>query len=163
MNRLIIALLLTLSMAGTAAAHGNISKLPDSVQILQYKMKLYMNADDAATKNNLAMAYFRTGQFDEAIKQLDEVLAKDGNNFNALDGMGVVLIKQGKGKEALEYLSRAETVNGKDLLLHVHLSQAYSLAGQKDKADAELAKAKSLAAGSKEQLAQIDQELKLLQ
>ena len=55
MQKLFLALCMVLLMAGSAAAHGSISKLPDSVQILQYKMKLYMNEDDADTKNNLAM------------------------------------------------------------------------------------------------------------
>ncbi len=162
MNRIFLAVLLVLSLAGSAAAHGNISKLPDSVQILQYKMKLYMNADDAATKNKLAMAYFRTGQYDEAGKELQSILEKDANNFDALDGMGIVLIKQGKAEQALEYLNRALAVSDKDLLLHVHLSSAYALAGQADKAEAELAKAKSLAAGSQDLLTSIDKETALL-
>ncbi len=53
-----------------ALGHGDISKLPSSVQVLQYKMALYMNADDLDTRNKLAMAYIATGQIDEAEKEL---------------------------------------------------------------------------------------------
>ncbi len=153
--------MVTLLLAGSASAHGNISKLPDSVQILQYKMKLYMNADDADTKNNLAMAYFRTNQLDKAKQELAAVLEKDSNNFNALDGMGIVLIKEGNGTEALQYLNRALAINDKDLMLHVHLSVAHTLLKQADPARSEMDKAKALASGP-EELTKIQDEIKLL-
>ncbi|MCI5224474.1 MAG: hypothetical protein D3924_17850, partial [Candidatus Electrothrix sp. AR4] len=79
MQKLFLALCILLLSAGSAAAHGGISKLPDSVQIMQYKMLLYMDADDTATRNNLAMAYFRTDELSEAAKQLEAILAIDAN------------------------------------------------------------------------------------
>ena len=161
MQKLILALSMILLVAGSAAAHGNISKLPDSVQILQYKMKLYMNADDADTKNKLAMAYFRTNQLDEAKKELASILEKDANNFDALDGMGIVLIKEGNGAEALEYLHRALAINEKDVMIHVHLSIAHTQLKQPDLARNEMDKAKSLASGT-EELARIQEEVKLI-
>lgn len=161
MQKLFLALTMTLLMAGSAAAHGNISKLPDSVQILQYKMKLYMNADDADTKNNLAMAYFRTNQLDEAKLELAAILDKDANNFDALDGMGIVLIKEGKATEALEYFNRALAINDSDLMVHVHLSVAHTQLNQADLAKIEMDKAKALASGP-EELALIQEEVKLI-
>ncbi len=161
MQKLFLALTIVILMTGSAAAHGNISKLPDSVQILQYKMKLYMNADDADTKNNLAMAYFRTNQLKEAKKELSSVLKKDANNFNALDGMGIVLIKEGNATEALQYLDRALKVNSKDMLLHVHRSVAYKQLKQNDKAASEMDKARALSSGP-EDPARIDKEIKLI-
>jgi len=153
--------MMTLLLAGSASAHGSISKLPDSVQILQYKMKLYMNADDADTKNNLAMAYFRTNQLDKAKQELTSVLEKDANNFNALDGMGIVLVKEGNNSEALEYFNRALAINDKDTMLHVHLSAAHTLLKQPDAARKEMDKAKALASGP-EELTRIQDEIKLL-
>ena len=161
MQKLLLTLCLVLMTAGTAAAHGNISKLPDSVQILQYKMKLYMNADDADTKNKLAMAYFRTNQLDEAKKELAAILDKDANNFDALDGMGIVLIKQGKSAEAMEYLRKALVINEKDVMIHVHLSVAHTQLNQPDLAKSEMDKAKTLAAGTDE-LTRIQEEVKLI-
>ncbi len=161
MQKLFLALSIVLLFAGSAAAHGSISKLPDSVQILQYKMKLYMNADDADTRNNLAMAYFRTNQLDEAIQELDAVLEKDPNNFDALDGMGIVLIKKGEAGKALEYLNKALIINDKDLMIHVHLSVAHKQLNQTDLATNAMDKAKAMASGP-EELTWIEDEVKLL-
>lgn len=161
MHKLFLVLSIILLWVGSACAHGDISKLPDSVQIMQYKMILYMDADDADTKNNLAMAYFRTNQLDEAKKELESILEKDPNNFNALDGMGIVLIKEGSADKALEFLQKALEINDKDTMLHVHLSVAHDQLKQADLAKAEMEKAKSLASGP-EELTGIEKEVKLL-
>jgi len=161
MTKLFFALFLLAVSAGSAAAHGDISKLPDSVQIMQYQMLLYMDTNDLDTKNNLAMAYFRTGKLAEAATELDGVLKKDAHNFNALDGMGVVLLKQKKADEAMKYLERALTVNDKDALLHAHLSVAYEQLKKPEQAAAALKKAGELAP-SPEGAAAVQKELQLL-
>ncbi len=161
MLKLILALFLLAFSAGVASAHGDISTLPDSVQIMQYKMLLYMDANDAETKNKLAMAYFRTNQLDLAAKELEGVLAKDKNNFDSLDGMAIVLLKQKKAEDALKYLERALAINDKDAMLHVHFSLAYEQLGQSDPAAASLKKAESLVS-SPDKLATIQQEIKLI-
>lgn len=161
MQKLFLALNMVFLLAGSAAAHGNISKLPDSVQVLQYKMILYMNADDVDTKNNLAMAYFRTNKLDEAKEQLESILKKDANNFDALDGMGIVLIKEGNGGKALEYLDRAVNINEKDVMVHVHLSVAHTQLNQADLAKSEMDKAQAMASGP-EELTAIQEEVKLI-
>jgi tetratricopeptide (TPR) repeat protein len=158
MQKLLLALSMVMLLTGFAHAHGNISKLPDSVQILQYKMKLYMNEDDAETKNNLAMVYVRTGQLPEAKEQLVAILEQDPHNFNALDEMGVVLVVEGNGEKALEFLQRAQTVNDKDLMLYVHLSLAHELSKQTELAGKAMDRAKAQATGP-EDLTKIDEEI----
>jgi tetratricopeptide (TPR) repeat protein len=161
LKKLIAALFLLLLAAGSAAAHGDISTLPDSVQIMQYKMLLYMEPDDAETRNKLAMSYFRTDQLDLAAQELKGVLEKDKNDFNALDGMGVILLRQKKAEEALQYLEQALSVNDKDVMLHVHLSLAYEQLDQSDRAAAALKKADELSSGP-DAAAAIQKELKLI-
>jgi Tfp pilus assembly protein PilF len=161
MQKLFLALIMVIFMAGSAAAHGNISKLPFSVQILQYKMKLYMNADDLDTMNNLAMAYFYSGEIANAKEQLKIVLAADEHNFNALDGMGMIALKEGDNKSALEFLEKAKKVNEKDMYLLVHLSVAHSNLGQTELAENEMKMAKSLAADDLDK-AWIENEIKIL-
>ena len=156
-----IILFMLLLSAGSAAAHGGISNLPDSVQIMQYKMLLYMDADDAETRNNLAMAYFRTNELTEAVQQLEAVLEKDANNFDALDGMGIILIRQQKGTEALKYLERALAVNDKDMMVHVHLALAHKQLNQPELARKAMEAAEKLAA-SPEAAAEIQQEIQLI-
>ena len=161
MQKLFFALLVLLLSAGSAAAHGGISKLPDSVQIMQYKMLLYMDSDDIDTRNNLAMAYFRTNELAEATEQLEEVLKLDANNFDALDGMGIVLLRQKKGAEAVKYLEQALALNEKDMLVHVHLSLAHRLLNQPDLAKKSLETAEKLAV-TPEAVAEIQEEIRLI-
>jgi len=157
---LFVLFLLTIS-AGNAAAHGDISKLPDSVQIMQYQMLLYMEPNDVATKNSLAMAYFRTGKLVEAATELEGVLKKDAKNFNTLDGMGVVLLRQKKAEEALKYLEQALAVNDKDAMLHVHLSLAYEQLKKTEQAAAALKKAGELVPGP-DGAAAVQKEIQLI-
>lgn len=161
MQKLFLALSMVIFMSGSAAAHGNISKLPFSVQILQYKMKLYMNADDLDTINNLAMAYFYSGEMANAREQLEIILAADEHNFNALDGMGMVALKEGNNAKALEFLERAQKINGKDMYLLVHLSVAHNNSGQTQLAEKEIKMAKSLATDDLD-ITWIENEVKLL-
>jgi tetratricopeptide (TPR) repeat protein len=161
MRNLFFTLLIFLVSVGSAAAHGGISKLPDSVQIMQYKMLLYMDADDTATRNNLAMAYFRTNELSEATEQLKEVLKLDSNNFDALDGMGIILLKQKKGAEAIKYLDRALALNDKDMMVHVHLSLAHQLMNKPELAKKSLETAESLAA-TPEAADKIEKEIALI-
>ncbi len=144
MKHWIVGLALSLLMAGIAHAHGNISNLPNSVQILQYRMLLYLNPADNVARNNLAMALFRTNKLDEAKAELDKVLKSDASNFNALDGMGIVLLKKEKYREAMDYLQKALSIKEDDMMVHVHLSAVYKKLSMPEKAAAELERAKAL-------------------
>jgi tetratricopeptide (TPR) repeat protein len=161
MRKLFLPLFILLLSAGSVAAHGGISKLPDSVQIMQYKMLLYMDADDAETRNNLAMAYFRKNDPSEAAKQLETILLKDANNFDALDGMGIVLLRQKKGIDALKYLERAASLNNKDMMVHVHLSLAHQQLKQPELAEKAMKVAKKIAS-TPEAFSEIQEEIKLI-
>jgi len=141
--------------------HGDISKLPSSVQVLQYKMALYMNADDLDTRNKLALAYFATGQIDQAEKELKIVLAKDSNNFDALDEMGLVLYRKGDMQGALRYFERAGKINPHDMMLHVHTYVVCRELHQDKRADEELARAQALATGEEDRK-RIEKEIGLL-
>lgn len=161
MQKLFLALIIVVFMAGSATAHGNISKLPFPVQILQYKMKLYMNADDLDTINNLAMAYFYSEELTNAKEQLELILEKDPHNFNALDGMGMVYLKEQNSAKALEYLQKAQKINGNDMYLLVHLAVAHGMMGQGEIAGKEMTLAKSLAT-SEYDMTWIENEINIL-
>jgi Flp pilus assembly protein TadD len=161
MQGLSIALVLCLAWVGLAGAHGDVSKLPESVQIEQYKLKIWMNPDDLVTRNKLAMAFYRSKQLAEAEEELRYILSKDAANFDALDGLGIVLIKRGQYKDALEYLQKAARMNEKDVMVHVHLSVVYEMMKLPEKAQGALRKAKSLASNPHE-LKHIEEELHLV-
>ncbi len=161
MKKLMLTIMICLLWANGVWAHGNISKLPNSVQVVQYKMMLYMSPDDLGLKNNLGMAYYRSGKLDNAMTELKAVLEEDPENFDAIDGIGVVLIKQEKYKEALEYLQKAVSLNAKDVMVHVHLAVAYDKLNLPEKSKSELEKAGSLVSDSSE-IDAIDAELKIV-
>ena len=144
MKKMTLTFVLCLVWAGTTWAHGDVSKLPNSVQITQYRLALYMSPDDLDTRNKLAMALYRTDQLEEAEKELKYVLEKDCKNFDALDGIGIVLIKIGKHEEALNYLKKAVEVNEQDVMVHVHLAVVYEKMNLPEQARGELEKARAL-------------------
>ncbi|MDH4318388.1 MAG: tetratricopeptide repeat protein [Desulfobulbaceae bacterium] len=158
----ILAGILSLVWIGSANAHGDITNLPSSVQVLQYQMSLWIEPEDLDKRSGLAMAYFRTNELDKAITELETVLAADPVHFDALNGMGVVLIKKGQAKQALDYLQKAYAINADDVMIHVHLSIAYDKLGQAAEAQKYMEKARSLhkAAGGNEE--DIDKEIKII-
>ncbi len=160
MKKLVLTLIICLIWVGSAYAHSDLESLPPAVAIMSYKHILYMNPDDLATRNKLAMAFIRTNELQEAQKELAYVLKKEENNFDALDGYGVLLIKAGKYKDALQYLSKAASINKQDTMLYVHLSVLYEKMKEGDKAEAALKKAQSLA--SPEELNKIEAERSFL-
>ena len=161
MKKILLYVVVCVFSATMAHAHGNISKLPDSVQILQYKMQLYMKSDDVDVQNKLAMAYFRNNQLEEAKKQLESVLEIDKANFDALDGMGIVLFKMGKNKKAQVYLKKAAAINQDDVMVHVHLALNYEKLDLIELSKKEMNIAKSLVSGP-EELKAIEEEIEIL-
>jgi tetratricopeptide (TPR) repeat protein len=161
MKKLCVQLILCLVGTGLAWGHADIEGLPDAAAILAYKQILYLDPDDLATRNKLAMAFFRKNQLEDAKKELTYVLKKDPRNFDALDGFGVVLIKTARYEEALQYLKKAVAMNDEDMMVHVHLSAAYQKLRLSQDAQKELKKARSLAA-DRRQVKCIDEELRLV-
>ncbi len=161
MKTLYLTFILCLVWIGSARAHGDISSLPNAAQIMQYRLLLYMNPDDLAPRNDLAMALYRTNQLEEAEKELKYILKRDPLNFDALDGLGIVLIRMDRLQEALDYLNKALGINEKDMMVHVHLSVVYQKMNLLERAKSELEKARSLTSDPIE-LENIEKELKLV-
>lgn len=161
MKRLFLSFIVFIIWTGSAWAHGDISKLPNSVQIMQYRLLLYMSPEDPGPRNELAMALYRTNQLEDAEKELRYILQKDSRNFDALDGLGIVLIKMGRCEEALQYLEEAVSINEQDVMVHVHLSVVYEKLKVPEKSQSELDKARSLTSDPVE-LENIEKERKLV-
>ncbi len=161
MRKIFLTFVLCLVWTGCAWAHGDISKLPNAAQIMQYRLLLYMTPEDPAPRNGLAMALYITNKFEEAEGELRYILERDPRNFDALDGLGIVLISMERYEEALDYLKKAVAINEQDVMVHVHLSVLYQKMKLPEKAKKELKKAKSLAAGTDE-LEKIEREFELV-
>ena len=161
MKRLSLTFILCLIWVGWAWAHGDISELPNAAQIMQYRLLLYMNPDDPAPRNRLAMALYRTNELEKAEEELRYILGRDSQNFDALDGLGIVLIKMGRYQEALQYLKKAVRINEQDVMVHVHLSVVHEKMRLPERAQSELDKARSLISDPVE-LENIEKELRLV-
>jgi Flp pilus assembly protein TadD len=160
-ERLFLAVSLCFFWTGAGFCHGDISKLPTSVQIMQYRLSIYINPEDLEARNGLAMALYRTNELVEAEKELREVLERDPMDFDALDGLGIVLMKRGDYAQALESLKKAVKVNEQDVMVHVHLSALYEKMKLPEEAKAALHKARFLAPDEME-LENIEKELELV-
>jgi Flp pilus assembly protein TadD len=158
-KKFLSAVTVCLLWSGLAWGHTDIEGLPDSVAIMAYKQIIYLNPADLGARNKLAMAHCRRGEMDEAKKELEYILNKDKQNFDALDGMGVVLLKTGQLKDAVAYFERAVKINDKDALVYVHLSAAFHKMKMADEAKEQWKKAQSLASTGEEKK-KLTEELK---
>ena len=61
--------------------------------------------------NKLATVYYLIGDYDESLKDCDEVIKRNPNHFGALSGYGLIYVKRGDLERALEYFQKALEVN----------------------------------------------------
>lgn len=81
----------------------------------------------APPRNNLALAYFALGQWDEAIATEREVLERiDDQNVHALANLVRFLSAAGKRDEARTYLVRLEQIKPADPDSYIKMAEAYA-------------------------------------
>jgi tetratricopeptide (TPR) repeat protein len=81
----------------------------------------------APPRNNLSLAYFALGQWDEAIATEQEVLETiDAQNVHALANLVRFLAASGKREEAQEYLTRLEQTKANDPDAYIKMAEAYA-------------------------------------
>lgn len=61
--------------------------------------------------NKRATAYFLMGQYEQSLRDCDEVMTRNPMHFGALSGYGMIYVKLGDLERALEYFERALAVN----------------------------------------------------
>jgi len=61
--------------------------------------------------NKRATAYYLIGDYDQSLKDCDEVIKRNPNHFGALSGYGLIYVKRGDLERALEYFQKALDVN----------------------------------------------------
>lgn len=67
--------------------------------------------DFAEGWNKRATAYYLMGDYDQSLKDCDEVIKRNPNHFGALSGYGLIYVQLGELERALEYFERALEVN----------------------------------------------------
>lgn len=72
--------------------------------LTSYRLALRERPDDLRVLQNLAIAYSRAGQPEEAIRAYRRALALDHTLAGAHYGLAFLLLKRGEGAEAVEHL-----------------------------------------------------------
>jgi tetratricopeptide (TPR) repeat protein len=67
--------------------------------------------DFAEGWNKRATAYYLMGDYDQSLKDCDEVIKRNPQHFGALSGYGLIYIKRGELERALEYFEKALDIN----------------------------------------------------
>jgi tetratricopeptide (TPR) repeat protein len=67
--------------------------------------------DFAEGWNKRATAYYLMGDFDQSLKDCDEVIKRNPQHFGALSGYGMIYLRLGELENALEYFQRALEIN----------------------------------------------------
>jgi tetratricopeptide (TPR) repeat protein len=61
--------------------------------------------------NKRATAYYLMGDFDQSLKDCDEVIARNPAHFGALSGYGLIYVAKGELEKALGFFARALEIN----------------------------------------------------
>jgi tetratricopeptide (TPR) repeat protein/2-polyprenyl-3-methyl-5-hydroxy-6-metoxy-1,4-benzoquinol methylase len=91
-----------------------------------------------------ALALHQRGQLGEAERLYRQVLARDRNNVDALNLLGVLALQTGRNEEAIALIKRALARNDRVADLHNNIGEAYRRTGRLDAAAAHLTKATQL-------------------
>ncbi len=67
--------------------------------------------DFAEGWNKRATAYYLMGNFDQSLKDCDEVIKRNPQHFGALSGYGMIYLRLGELEHALGYFERALEIN----------------------------------------------------
>jgi Flp pilus assembly protein TadD len=115
-----------------------------------------------------AMFDFSQGDFGQAVAKFKEVLAQDGENFEAQLALGMALYRLGDLPTAIAEGHKAEKLRPKEQLVHTNLSLFYMKSGDKVTAEhhglqARIAgwRAENAAAKSNEPVVDGDSELQM--
>jgi tetratricopeptide (TPR) repeat protein len=70
-----------------------------------------LRPDFAEGWNKRATAYYLIGDYDQSLKDCDEVIERNPSHFGALSGYGLIYVQLGELERALEYFERALDIN----------------------------------------------------
>jgi tetratricopeptide (TPR) repeat protein len=99
------------------------------------------NPDNANMRSDVAMAEWRAGKRDEALRQWHLALAYRPDSLQALNDLGFAMIEEKKYDEAIPYLQKANELSSRFAAPHVHLAHAYVALGKTGEAEVEFRRA----------------------
>jgi len=109
--------------------------------IMECRVALAINPDDALSHNNFAGALLQKGQVNEAILQCQKALAINPDNALAHDNLGTALLQKGQLGEAIIQFQKALAIQPDNVEAHNNLGAALAQKGQVDEAIVEFQRA----------------------
>jgi len=124
--RISAAIILLLACAESTATRRYLTHWQDSIGFFEHMLSL---APDAVpVHNNLGMALYSKGRFDEAINHYHRVLQLQPDDAKAYNNLGLALRAQGKLNEAISYYQQALRISPD--LIEAHNNLGIALAFQ---------------------------------
>ncbi len=99
---------------------------------------------EGLSKFHKALHLFKENKFDESAKVLEEVLAKNPNDQDALEALGVIYGKLDRLDDAIGLMKRLVKINPDHIMAHSNLSMFYMLKKMIQEAEVEQAEARRL-------------------
>ena len=103
-----------------------------------------MTVPESLSRFHKALHLFKDNKFDEAAKVLEEVLAKNPNDQDALEALGVIYGKLNRLDDAVDLMKRLIKINPDHIMAHTNLSQFYMLKKMIQEAEVEQAESRRL-------------------
>jgi len=105
------------------------------VAIWYYKKALTIAPDDPTVSTKLGYIYAETGNDEKAVPLLEQAVAKDGGNIDALLALAFCRIRRGENYLALGAAAKANAINPKDPRIQRYLGIICDNLGWKDAAE----------------------------
>ncbi len=99
------------------------------------------NPDNSNMRSDVAMAEWRAGKRDEALRQWHLALSYRPDSLQALSDLGFAMIEENKYDEAIPYLRKANDLSSRFATPHVHLAHVYMELGKAGEAEKEFRRA----------------------
>jgi tetratricopeptide (TPR) repeat protein len=81
------------------------------VAVDAFTRAIELQPDFAEAWNKRATAYYVMGDYEQSLKDCDEVIERNPHHFGALSGYGLIYVQLGELERALEYFERAFAIN----------------------------------------------------
>jgi Flp pilus assembly protein TadD len=123
--RIVAAIILLLACAEAAATRRYLVYWQDTVGLFQHMLALTPNA--VPVHNNLGMALYSRGRFDDAISHYRRALQLQPDDAKAYNNLGLALMAQGKVDEAISHYQQALRIRPDLVEAHNNLGIALAL------------------------------------
>ncbi len=97
--------------------------------LVQFQRSLEINPSKEAYRLKLSEALLGLGQLQEAEKNLNEIIEKNSNSFNAHYGLGLLKIKAGKNQEGIAAFQQASKIDPDNFSVHQKLLEIFRSEG----------------------------------